>query len=49
VKAFVYKGRNEVAVENVPDPKMEGPTDAIIKITTAPGARAYPSAKARLR
>lgn len=35
MKAVVYKEKNEVAVEEVPDPKIEGPTDAIIKITTA--------------
>ena len=35
MKALVYKGKNEVAVEEVPDPKIEGPTDAITKITTA--------------
>ena len=35
MKAVVYKGKNEVAVEEVPDPKIEGPTDAIIRITTA--------------
>jgi glutathione-independent formaldehyde dehydrogenase len=35
MKAVVYKGKNEVAVEDVPNPKIEGPTDAVIKITTA--------------
>jgi len=35
MKAVVYKGKNKVAVEEVPDPKIEGPTDALIKVTTA--------------
>jgi glutathione-independent formaldehyde dehydrogenase len=34
VKAVVYKGPFEVAVENVPDPRIEAPNDAIIRITT---------------
>jgi threonine dehydrogenase-like Zn-dependent dehydrogenase len=34
MKAVVYRGPNQVAVENVPDPKIERPTDAIVKITT---------------
>jgi hypothetical protein len=29
-KAVVYRGANQVAVENVPDPKIERPTDAIV-------------------
>jgi glutathione-independent formaldehyde dehydrogenase len=35
MKAVVYKGKNKVAVEEVPDPKLEAPGDAIIRITTA--------------
>jgi glutathione-independent formaldehyde dehydrogenase len=35
MKAVVYKGKNKVSVEDVPDPKLEGPGDAIIQITTA--------------
>ena len=35
MKAVVYKGKNEVAVEEIPDPKIEGPTDAVVKITSA--------------
>lgn len=35
MKAVVYKGKNQVAVEEVPDPKLEAPGDAIIRITTA--------------
>ncbi len=35
MKAVVYKGPYEVAVENVADPAIEQPTDAVIRITTA--------------
>src|SRR5690242_6616508 len=35
MKAVVYKGKYKVAVEEVPDPKIETPGDAIIRITTA--------------
>jgi glutathione-independent formaldehyde dehydrogenase len=35
MRAVVYKGKNKVAVEEVPDPKTEAPGDAIIRITTA--------------
>jgi len=35
MKAVVYKGKNQVAVEEVSDPKIEAPGDAIIRITTA--------------
>lgn len=35
MKAVVYKGKNKVAVEEVPDPKVEQPGDAVIRITTA--------------
>ncbi len=34
MKALVYKGARDVAVEEVPDPRIERPTDAIIKLTT---------------
>jgi glutathione-independent formaldehyde dehydrogenase len=34
MKAVVYRGPRQVAVENVPDAKIERPTDAIVKITT---------------
>jgi hypothetical protein len=30
MKAVVYRGPHQVAVENVPDPKIERPTDAIV-------------------
>ena len=35
MKAVVYKGPFEVAVENVADPEVEQPNDAVIRITTA--------------
>ncbi|MBZ5583261.1 MAG: glutathione-independent formaldehyde dehydrogenase [Acidobacteriia bacterium] len=35
MKAVVYKGKNSVAVEEVPDPRIEAPSDAIVRITTA--------------
>jgi glutathione-independent formaldehyde dehydrogenase len=35
MKAVVYKGPFDVAVEQVEDPKIEQPLDAIIRITTA--------------
>jgi glutathione-independent formaldehyde dehydrogenase len=34
MQAVVYKGKNNVSVEEVPDPKIEAPGDAIIRITT---------------
>ena len=35
MKAVVYKGKNRVAVEEVPNPRIEAPDDAIIRITSA--------------
>jgi glutathione-independent formaldehyde dehydrogenase len=34
VKAVVYRGPYQVAIEDVPDPRIEAPGDALIKITT---------------
>ncbi|MCH7737609.1 MAG: glutathione-independent formaldehyde dehydrogenase [Chloroflexi bacterium] len=34
MKAVVYKGPFEVAVENVPDPEIKHPNDVIVKITS---------------
>ena len=34
MKAIVYRGPYEVAVEDVDDPKVEAPGDAIVRITT---------------
>ncbi len=35
MKAVVYKGPVEVAVENVPDPEIKHPNDVIVKITSS--------------
>lgn len=34
MKAVVYKGPHSVAVEQVTDPKIESPSDALVKITS---------------
>jgi glutathione-independent formaldehyde dehydrogenase len=34
VKALVYNGPKSVSIKNVPDPKIEQPTDALVRITT---------------
>ena len=34
MKAVVWKGKREVAIETVPDPTIEQPTDAIVRITS---------------
>ena len=34
MKAVVYKGAFEVAVEEVPDPKIQDPTDVVVRITS---------------
>jgi threonine dehydrogenase-like Zn-dependent dehydrogenase len=34
VKALTWQGRRDVRVDEVPDPRIEQPTDAIIKVTT---------------
>jgi threonine dehydrogenase-like Zn-dependent dehydrogenase len=34
MKAVTWQGKRDVRVEDVPDPKLEEPTDAIIKVTT---------------
>jgi len=34
MKALVYEGPRNVKVKNVPDAKMEKPTDALVKVTT---------------
>jgi threonine dehydrogenase-like Zn-dependent dehydrogenase len=33
MQAVVYRGRNKVRVENVPDPKIQEPRDAIVRIS----------------
>src|SRR3712207_851089 len=35
VRAVVYRRPNEVAVEEVPDPRIEQPSDAIVRITSS--------------
>ena len=35
MKAVVFKAPYELAVEEVDDPRIEGPLDAVIRITTA--------------
>jgi glutathione-independent formaldehyde dehydrogenase len=35
MRAVVYKGPFKVDVEQVPDPRIEHPSDAIIKITSS--------------
>jgi glutathione-independent formaldehyde dehydrogenase len=35
MKALVYKGTKSVAVDDVPDAKIEHPTDAVIRLTTS--------------
>jgi len=34
VKALVYRGARQVAIEQVPDPRIDQPGDAIVRITT---------------
>jgi glutathione-independent formaldehyde dehydrogenase len=34
VKALVYEGPKTVSVEDVPDARIERPTDVLVKITT---------------
>jgi threonine dehydrogenase-like Zn-dependent dehydrogenase len=34
MKAVVYHGRSDVRVEDVPDPRIEAPRDAIVKVTS---------------
>ncbi|HET7369679.1 MAG TPA: zinc-dependent alcohol dehydrogenase [Gammaproteobacteria bacterium] len=35
MKAVTYHGKEDFRVDNVPDPKIEQPTDAIIRVTTS--------------
>jgi glutathione-independent formaldehyde dehydrogenase len=34
MNAVVYRGPREVAVQSVPDPVSQAPTDAIVRLTT---------------
>ena len=35
MKALCWHGKNDVRIDDVPDPKIEAPTDCIIKVTTS--------------
>ena len=35
MKALTWQGRRDVRVENVPDPALREPTDAIIRVTSS--------------
>lgn len=35
MKAVIFRGIGDVALENVPEPKMQQPTDAIVRITSS--------------
>ena len=35
MKALTWQGNHDVRVEEVPDPRIEQPTDAIIKVTSS--------------
>jgi threonine dehydrogenase-like Zn-dependent dehydrogenase len=35
MKAVIWQGKRDVRVESVPDPKIEEPTDAVIRVTTS--------------
>ncbi len=39
MNAVVYKGPNDVAVEEVDEPEIEHPNDVLIDITTADSSR----------
>jgi threonine dehydrogenase-like Zn-dependent dehydrogenase len=34
MRALTWQGRESVSVEQVPDPRIEEPTDAIIRVTS---------------
>src|SRR3954466_14946119 len=35
MKAVVYRGEGDIRLEDVPDPKIEQPTDAVIRLTAS--------------
>ncbi|MET1065000.1 MAG: glutathione-dependent formaldehyde dehydrogenase, partial [Arthrobacter sp.] len=35
MRALTWQGKRKVSVENVPDPVIQEPTDAIVKITSS--------------
>ncbi len=34
MKALTWQGKRDVRVEDVPDPRIEEPTDAVVRITS---------------
>ena len=34
MRAVVWHGREDVRVERVPDPRIEAPTDAVVRVTS---------------
>ena len=48
MKALCWHGKHDVRVENVPDPKILNPRDAIVKITTDRDLRLRPAPLRRL-
>ena len=43
MKALTWQGKRDVRVEEVPDPQIEEPTDAIIKVTSTGDLRLRPA------
>lgn len=39
MKAVTWQGKRDVRVETVPDPVIERPTDAIVRMTTSGAVR----------
>ena len=35
MRAVVFHGVGDISLDNVPDPKIEQPTDAVVRITTS--------------
>src|SRR3954467_4294855 len=35
MKAVVYRGEGDIRLEDVPDPKIEQPTDAVVRLTAS--------------
>lgn len=34
MKALTWQGRSDVRIDDVPDPRIEHPTDAVIRVTS---------------
>ncbi len=47
MKALVYRGSRDVRVEKVLDPKIEKPTDVLVKITSTKVERARRARRTR--